>query len=181
MSSTFASVAFNPADDEINRKPTAQELAEVPRMTKADVRKVMADPSYKASKLAQALVAASIQKGFLDEVTDQDAEPMATGDEIAARKAHVKNLFSDPRYRVDASYRLKVAQELQELTKDDHEALSPDALTTPNQIVRVNHSNSAYRGSDLTIQKYHKIDLAPQLTTSEAPAKKTPTREHFSE
>ena len=170
--------AFDSNHEAINRKPTAQELAEVPRMTKADVRKVMADPSYKASKLAQALVAASIQKGFLDEVVDE-AEPQVTGDEIAARKDTVARLFNNPLYKTSAAYRFEVQQKLQELTKDDHAPLLPDALTTPNQIVRVNHSNSAYRGSDLTVTKYNRIDLAPKLTTSEAPAKKA-TREHFS-
>ena len=171
--------AFDSNHEAINRKPTAQELASVPRMTKADVRKVMADPSYKASKLAQALVAASIQKGFLDEVVDEE-EAQATGDEIAARKDTVARLFSDPLYKTSAAYRFEVAQKLQEMTKDDHAPLSPDAMTTPNQIVRVNHSNSAYRGSDLTVRKYQRVDLASNLSGPEAPAKKV-TREHFAD
>lgn len=170
-------IQFSPETEDLNRKPTAQELAEVPRMTKGDLLRVMRDPSYKTSKLAQALVAASIQKGLLDEVTDE--EEVQSMDEIQAKASHVKKLFSDPRYAHDPEYRYEVQQQLKALTVND-DSLEDGALSQANQVVRVGVSKSPYKGADLTVNRYQKIDLAPKLTTSEAPAKKA-TREHFSD
>jgi tellurite resistance protein len=177
MSSTFSSYSVTNNDD-LDRKPTAQELAEVPRMSKADVTKVMKDPSYKSSKLAQALVAASIQKGFLDEIAE--AEEAQTMDEIQAKHASFRKLFKDPRYGTDPEYRYEVQQKLKAMTVEDN-TLDDGAMNQTNQVIRVGVSTSPNKGADLSVYRYHRVDLAPKITTSEAPAKKTTPKEHFSE
>ncbi len=180
MSSTFASVAFDSNEEEINRKPTAQELAEVPRTSRADCRRVMATADYKRSKLAQQLLQASIAKGFTDDDPSEGGEEVQSMDEIQAKASHVKKLFSDPRYAHDPEYRYEVQQKLKALTVND-DSLEDGAISQPNQVIRVGVSKSPYKGADLAVHRYHKIDLAPNITTSQAPAKKATTREHFSE
>lgn len=155
-----------------DREPTAQEVAAAPVMTHAEQMSIMKSSEYRTSKLVQKLVAASIAKSTpvqAQETRFDGSEPEAvqTHDEIAAKHQTFKALFSDNRYKTDPAYRFEVSQKLSAMTANDG-TLDPNDMKTPNQVVSVGLSSSPYRGADLSVRKFHRVELAPS-TSQEAP------------
>ena len=81
--------------NDLNREPTAEELANVPTMTQAEMTEVMKSPEYRNSKLVQKLVAASIAKS--NHSAPVTEEPVQSMDDIQAKQATFAALFRDPR------------------------------------------------------------------------------------
>lgn len=166
-----------------DREPTAQELAEVPTMTQAEMLQVMRSQEYKSSKLVQRLIAASIAKSQpskpeIDPAPWNTNGEIQSGDEIQAKHETAKAMFRDPRYKTSAAYRFEVHQKLAELTQNDG-GLSTGDLSTPNQSVSIGLSSSPDKGADLTVRRFHRVELAPDIT-GEAPARK-PKPEPFAD
>lgn len=144
---------YEPQSEEINRKATEDELANVPRMTQKAMLEVMRSPDYKRSKLAQELIAASLAKGLLNddgsepqpEVVGEEGQRLS-GDEIAAKHSHFRKLFSNPAYKHDAGYRREVHEKLKGLTVGDA-PVDDNALSTPNKVVRVSLSPFAHEAA----------------------------------
>lgn len=168
-------------NENFSRKATAQELAEVPTMTREEMREVMRSEEYKQSALVRELVAASMAKSNVDLNFDEPASEQhgrkLSGDEVEARKAAVTKLFRDPRYRYDAEYRREVALKMAEYTGSEG-SLSADALKTPNQSVSIGHSTFENQGADLRVRGFNRVELAMK-PFAEKPAK--PAREPFGE
>ncbi|HWV45514.1 MAG TPA: hypothetical protein VN039_05725 [Nitrospira sp.] len=152
-----------------NREPTAEELANAPELSQAEMLAVMKSQEYRNSKLVQKLVAASLAKGQGARL--QGEEPMQTGDEIAAKQASLAALFRDPRYRTDAAYRYEVSQKIKALTANDNAAISNDDIGKPNQSLSVGLSTSPYHGADLRVRKFARVQIEPTMTGPTAPVK----------
>lgn len=170
------------SNDDADREPTAQELAEVPTMTQAEMLQVMRSKEYKTSKLVQKLIQASIAKSNpskpeVDAAPWNSDEPVQSGDGIAAKHETAKALFRDPRYRTSAAYRHEVHQKLAEMTQGDG-ALPDDAHVTPNQVLRVGLSTSPHKGADLRVMPLTRFAFDPKA--QEAPKAK-PKPEPFAD
>jgi hypothetical protein len=100
-------------DDHRNDEPTAEELREIPPMeSTAELREMMKGEDYKASRLVRALVVESLKKSApnVGAIQSQAGQRIDVGNELEARRETVKQLFRDPRYRTDASYRHYVTE-----------------------------------------------------------------------
>lgn len=174
----FRSFQFAPEDGDINRSATAQEIQSVPRMTQKECLEIMKSQEYKTSKLAQEIMKASLAKGLLDDTAAVEQEEVQRHDHIEAKQAHIKKLFKAPEYKTDPAYRYEVEQKLAALTAND-DTIDADALSTPNQSIRLSVSKSPFKGADVTVRKFNRVELETSQTSADAPAK--PTREYFSE
>lgn len=180
MSGTTRVTLF-PHGEDLNRKPTAQELATVPTMTREEMREIMRSPEYKTSSLVRSLVAASIAKSGDLSVKGEDQERVQTGDEFLAKRETVAAMMRDPRYKHDALYRLEVKQKISNLTAMDNAAISGGDISAPNTKISLGVSSSPFHGADLRVHKLSRIQLSTDHDDSKAPAKPAkPTREPFS-
>ncbi|MGC4097746.1 MAG: hypothetical protein QM706_11575 [Nitrospira sp.] len=178
-------VEFN-IPDNWNGAPTAQELSEVPTMTHAEMTEVMKSTEYKTSSKCRALVAESLRRHGLQVkqptgIDGSPVEPVQTGDDIEAKREAVQAMFRDPRYKSSPLYRKEVAEKLAALTANDG-TIPADAMKTPGQTVSVGISSSPYRGADLAVRKFGRVEMEPTFTTNQAPVKPAPApKEAFSE
>ena len=175
-------VQHNPETEAINRKATAEELAQAPRMTQKEMLEIMKSPDYKRSKLAQELIAASLAKGLLDAAPVETPvnEGHLSGDEVAAKQSHFRKLFNDPRYKHDAEYRREVHEKLKGLTVNDA-PVDDNALSTPNRVTRVSLSPFAHEAARVESLGVHRETArTTDYVGPEAP-KRSEAKEYFSE
>ena len=185
MSSTqFHRIQFGTAND-WQTPPTQEELATVPAMTHKEMTEIMRSDEYKTSARCRALVAESLRRHGLQVkqptgIDGSPLEPVQSGDDIEAKREAVQALFRDPRYKTSALFRRETAEKLAALTANDG-TIPADAMKTPGQTVSVGISSSPYRGSDLAVRKFARVEMEPTFTTNQAPVKSVPAKEAFSE
>ncbi|MBS0167558.1 MAG: hypothetical protein JSR29_15860 [Nitrospira sp.] len=168
---------YEPKDDSINRKATAEELANVPRMSRSEMISVMKSPDYKRSKLAQQLIARSLELGLLDEPGEAPVNAdYQSGDEIAAKQSHFRKMFASKEYKTDPEYRHKVQQELKALTVND-QPLEDGALSMPNKVTRVSLSPFAHEAARVESLGVHRAES--RATEPKAPVSKPVQKEYF--
>jgi hypothetical protein len=164
--------------NDLNRKATPEELANVPTMTQEEMTDVMKSPEYRNSKLAQELVAASIAKS--NHAAPITEEPQQAPDDIAAKQATFAALFRDPRYKNDPAYRWEVAQKVKAFTANDNQDSKTGApltmadFKTPGQTMRVSVSASPAHGIDMSVRKFNRVEMPAEYTGLEMPKKKSP-------
>ncbi|OQW34805.1 MAG: hypothetical protein A4E19_17985 [Nitrospira sp. SG-bin1] len=186
MSGTTRVELFGGANENYDRKPTAEELATVPAMTKEDCREIMKTREYRESSLVRALVAASIAKSDLSTQapTRFDGRPQEqaqTGDEVLAKRETVAAMMRNSKYKTDPLYRLEISQKIASLTASDNTGITAQDLKTPNRSVSLGVSTSPFHGADLQVRKFQRVELAAKADDSQAPVKPaTPVKEPFS-
>lgn len=169
---------------DLNREPTAQELAEVPEMTQQEMTEIIRSPEYAKSSLVQKLVAASLAKSDHSPVPQE--EPQQSPDEVAAKQDTVAAMFRNPLYKSSAAYRHEVAQKVKALTANDNvdantgQAITAEDFRTPGRTMRVSTSSSPYHGVDMRVSKFQRVETPPSYTGLEMPqAKKKAKPEPF--
>ncbi|MFO0779265.1 MAG: hypothetical protein U0223_16865 [Nitrospira sp.] len=172
---------YEPKDDSINRKATAEELANVPRMSRKEMTEVLRSEDYKRSKLAQELVRASIAKGLLSEPGEEPVNAgHLSGDDLAAKHHAYRSMFTSPRYKTDPSYRREVAEKLRELTAND-QPLEDNAIMTPNKTVRVSLSPFAHEAAKVESLGVHRAESRTTDHIGPEPKQAKPAGEYFSD
>lgn len=159
------------AHDDLNREPTADELANVPVMSAKERTEVMRSEEYRKSSLVRKLVAASIAKH--DPMARVDASPDEQPmEQVQAKQAAIQKFFRDPRYKHDAAYRFEVHKHLAEITADDNAELAGLNAHGTNQSFSVSVSKSPFHGADLRARTFARVELDMKPTGPDAPAKK---------
>jgi hypothetical protein len=169
-------------NSEADREPTQAELDGVPAMSQEDMVSVMGSAEYKNSNLVRKLVQASLAKS--DHSKPVTEEPKAAPDDVAARQEYFAALFRSPRYKSDPLYRWEVAQKIKAATANDNfdsntgNRLSMDDMKNGGTM-RVSVSSAQGHGVDLSVKRFGRVSVGPDVSSLEMGMKPKAKKEYF--
>lgn len=167
--------------DITDRNPTQEELMNAPSLTDAEYRAILKTDEFKNSPLVQKLAQVGRQKAVAEEIAAEEQLQAERGqhdaverigNRQAAELAVGRAAFTDPRYKTDASYRFKVAQNIAE-TQRTHGTGGTHQLTvgrgTPGEVVHHERSGPMR----VTVSSTHNLN-EPDKPTKPEPKPRDP-------